>query len=303
VLLSGSGPNDRDETFFGHKPFAMLADHLSRRGIAVPRYDDRAVGASKATAAFLSATTADFASDAGAAVTFLAGRSEIDAHAIGVIGHSEGGLAAMILASGNHGVAYVVLLAAPLTNMRQVALTQLRLVGPLRGVPERSIAAAQPILAKILDGIALARSDQEAAALVETMRTPLMTSLEIPEGYRTLAIQQFASPWMHYLLQIDPLNYFSGIRVPVLALIGSRDLIVVATDNLAALKSSPRASRDVTALELPGLNHMFQTATSGTLADYAETAETFAPAALETVSTWIRRRFALEHRSARIRHP
>ncbi len=293
VLLTGSGPQDRDETIFGHKPFAVLADHLARNGIAVLRYDDRGVGASTAPASFLSATTADFATDADAAVAFLAVRAEIDARAIGLIGHSEGGLVAMIAASGNREVDYVVLLAAPFTDIRQVVLTQQRLLGPLRGVPERDIAAAEPILANILDGVAHARSDQEASALVETMLTPaFMTSLEIPQAYRTLYIQQMANPWMRYLLQIDPPNYLSRIRVPVLALNGSRDLYVVAADNLAGIRASLTASRDVTALELPGLNHMFQTANDGSLAEYAEISETFAPAALEVVSSWIRRRFA-----------
>jgi pimeloyl-ACP methyl ester carboxylesterase len=293
ILITGSGPQDRDESVFGHKPFAVLADHLTRSGVAVLRYDDRGVAKSTGAGSFVSATTADFASDADAAVSFLALRAEIDTRAIGLIGHSEGGLAAAIAASANQQVAYVVLLATPFTDIRRVMLTQQRVLGPLSGVPENTLASAEPILANLIDAVASARSDQDAAARVEAILTPeRMVTLDIPQGYKELFVQQMANPWMRHLLNIDPPRYLSQIRVPVLALNGSLDRQVVAADNLAGIRSSLSRSGDVTVRELPGLNHMFQTARSGSPAEYAEIPETFSPAALEAMSAWIGARFS-----------
>jgi len=287
ILISGSGPQDRDESVFGHKPFAILADHLTRQGIAVLRYDDR--GFARSTGRHQGATSADFATDANAAFAFLAARPEIDRRAIGFIGHSEGGMIGPIAVRDNPGVAYMVLLAGPGVPTRRLMASQARAIGEATGADsaerERGVEIQQALFAA-------AAADGDAAALLRALITDeqLRAASLQPAQLEQMAAQA-ADPWLRWFVRYDPAPDLARLRMPVLALNGSLDRQVLAAENLAGIRAATPGNRDVTIQELPGLNHLFQTARTGGLGEYADIEETFAPAALALVSDWIRARF------------
>jgi uncharacterized protein len=290
VLISGSGPQDRDETIFGHRPFAVLADHLTRRGIAVLRYDDRGVGGS--TGDHGRATSADFATDADAAVRYLLGRRDIRRDAIGLVGHSEGGMIGPIAAIENDAVAFLVLLAGPGTNTDQVMLSQRRLMGAAQGVPVEALDRTEPIMREMYRAVRAAPDSQQAATRVRAVLTPdALLALGASDAQREAIVAQVASPWMRYFLHYEPATVLSRVRVPVLAINGSLDRQVAAPENLAAMRVALARNRDATVRELPGLNHFFQTATTGAIGEYADIPETFAPSAMVLVADWIAARF------------
>jgi pimeloyl-ACP methyl ester carboxylesterase len=290
ILISGSGAQDRDETIWGHKPFAVLADHLTRQGIAVLRYDDRGVAAS--TGAQEGATSADFATDARAALAYLRTRREIDARAIGLVGHSEGGLIGPLAAVEDEGVAYLVLLAGPGTSTRTLMEAQRRAIGAAQGQTgaELDRSAALYDLLSAVSGSARSAAEAEAA-MRAALTDEAMTAAALPLAQRDAVIRRYLSPWFRYFAAYDPAPVLARVRVPVLALNGSLDRQVIAAENLAGIRAATARNREVTVTELPGLNHLFQTAQTGALGEYADIEETMAPAALDAVSGWIRARF------------
>jgi uncharacterized protein len=297
VLITGSGPQDRDETLLSHKPFAVLADHLTRHGVAVLRYDDRGVGQS--TGDFAAATSADFATDANAAVRYLLTRSEIDRRAIGLVGHSEGGMVAPIGAVNNDDVNFVVLLAGPGTALMQLALSQQRLLGLSQGSSEEELARMEPVLADVFAAVATSASAEDARARVRTLLTPeALATLKAPES-RELVVRRLANDWFRYLLQYQPATFLSRLHVPVLALNGSLDRQVPASENLAAIKAALAHNPDVTIRRLEGLNHLFQTARTGAIGEYADIAETMSPVVLSIVTEWIQARVKRSQTSPR----
>ena len=290
ILITGSGPQDRDETLFGHKPFAVLADHLTRPGIAVLRYDDRGVGAS--TGAQAGATSADFATDANAAFAFLAARPEIDRRAIGFIGHSEGGMIGPLAAADNGDVAWLVLMAGPGTNIRALMEAQRRAIGQAAGMSEAELDRSAPIQDLLFTQAAGPGTAAEAEARLRAALTDeRMQAAGVPPGLRDGMIQRMLDPWFRYFAGYDPAPVLARIRVPVLAINGALDRQVVAAENLAGIRAAMAGNRDLTVIELPGLNHLFQTARTGGVGEYAEIEETFAPAAMATIAGWIRARF------------
>ncbi len=290
VLITGSGAQDRDETLLGHKPFAVLADHLSRHGVAILRYDDRGVG--RSTGDFAAATSADFATDANAAVRFLLTRAEIDRATIGLVGHSEGGMVAPIAAVDNDNVRFVVLLAGPGTNPMQLLQSQQRLLGLSQGSSEEDLARMEPVMAEVFTAIAKSASGEDARVRVSAALTPeALATVKVPESTRELVVQRLANDWFRYFLQYKPEAFLSRIRVPVLALNGSLDRQVPADENLAGIKAALAHNPDVTIRKLEGLNHLFQTARTGALGEYADIAETMSPIVLGIVTEWIETRF------------
>jgi len=288
VLLTGSGAQDRDESIFGHKPFAVIADHLTRQGMAILRCDDRGFGAS--TGVFETATSLDFATDADAAVAYLASRTDIRKNAIGLIGHSEGGLVAVIAGSSNTQIAYLVLLAGPGTGLKQVLLSQRLLLGEAQGVPLPWLHETQPIIAGIFDAVASSASEAEAVARVRAILTPaIQTKLELTPATADVFVQQMTSPWMRQFLRIDLPGYLGKVSQPVLALAGSLDRQVAPDENLAALKAG---LRNVTIVKLDGLNHFFQPTKTGAFTESRDIPETFAPKALDVMSAWLKQRTA-----------
>lgn len=282
ILLSGSGPQDRDEAIMGHKPFAVLADHLARQGVAVLRYDDRGFG--KSTGAYALATIADFATDAAAAFDFLAARPEIDRGRIGYIGHSEGGTVAPIVAAARTEVAFVVMMAGTGVTGEQVLLTQAPAVMRANGLPQAAIEQNSELQKKIF---AVLREEKDPAAL------PAKLSPLFPPGAQADAqVRQFASPWMRYFIQHDPAPVLAKTKCPFLVMNGELDMQILPDVNLPPIEKAlaGRESKAPFVIErLPGLNHLFQTAQTGAPAEYAQIEETIAPAALNLISAWIRK--------------
>lgn len=284
VLVSGSGPQDRDQRVFGHRPFLVLADYLTRRGIVVLRYDDRGVGGSTGDRA--RATTEDFADDAQAGLTYLMGRPEIDAGRVGLIGHSEGALVAPMVANRGVGVAFVVLLAAPGVDGGEILPLQVGALSRAEGEPAEVVEERVAAQRRIVD---IVRNTPDDAAAYELLRSALREIADVPEETMDLQIRQLLSPWMRYFIAHDPKPELERLEVPVLAVIGAKDVQVPPDPNLAAVEEALRAGRvsDATVVELEGLNHLLQTAPTGSVSEYARIEETMSPTALELIADWI----------------
>ena len=302
VLVSGSGPQDRDESVFGHRPFLVLADHLTRRGIAVLRYDDRGVGGS--TGDFSDATSEDFASDALAGVAFLKGRAEIDAGRIGLVGHSEGGLIAPMAAASSADVAFIVMIAGPGLTGEEILYRQAALISRASGVPEPAIEQNRRVQEEMF---AILRTVEDDAAAADSLRAYLRATVEsLSEEQRAALgmtgdvaqlierqVRQLASPWFRYFLTHDPAPVLRRVRVPVLAINGELDLQVPAEANLEAIERALAAggNPDYTVRMLAGLNHLLQPATTGSPTEYAGIEQTISPDALALIADWILERF------------
>ncbi len=300
LLITGSGPQDRDETLFDHKPFLVLADHLTRRGVCVLRVDDRGVGGTSAGSP--DATSEDLAGDVLAGVRFLRGRAEVDPARVGLVGHSEGGLIApMVAVRAPDEVAYLVLLAGPGVTGEEILLEQAALLSRAEGGDEESIAANRR-LQEVLFEVLKEHPDASRADLTIRLRKAFAAHEELlPEGASADAliaqqVRQLASPWMRFFLTYDPRPTLAAVRCPVLAVNGEKDLQVPSRLNLDAIGAALRegGADDVTLLELPSLNHLFQTCETGAFSEYDAIEETFAEAALEEISTWIVARFGEE---------
>jgi len=299
LLVSGSGPQDRDETLLGHKPFLVLADHLTRNGIAVLRLDDRGIG--RSTGSFAAATSEDFARDAAEAVRWLRARPEVADGAVGIVGHSEGGLIAPMVARGDPELAFVVLLAGPGIPSADLIVMQGQLIGRAGGDSERELertAALQremfAAIAQTADSAALHARMREIGARFQASLTPEERAMpESSDATMQASIGALISPWYRWFVRYDPEPALRATRVPVLALNGALDLQVPADENLAGIARALAAggNRDVTVEKLPGLNHLFQTARTGAPSEYAEIEETMSPVVLQRVTAWILERF------------
>lgn len=286
VLVHGSGPVDRDETLFGHKIFLVLADHLSRQGIAVLRYDKRGIG--KSGGVYKGATTHDFALDAEAAVAFLRGRPEVDAARIGMVGHSEGGLIAPMVAARDPKLAFVVMLAGPGVRGELLMVEQLALAAKARGVPDALVDRERELNRALFAAIVAepqldAAGDKARRMMMEAERKGIL-----PPGTAEPRAKAFGSPWFHAFLRHEPGPALQSLRQPILVLNGERDLQVPAALDLDAIRGALKDNPRAVVKELPALNHLFQTARTGAGSEYAEIEETMAPLALDTVSEWIK---------------
>lgn len=299
VLASGSGPQDRDSTLFDHKPFLVLADHLTRAGIAVLRFDDRGHGES--TGDVSQATSSDLADDVLAGVRWLAGRDEIDPRRIGIVGHSEGGILAPMAATRSRQVAFVVMLAGTGVPGLEVLMAQSEAIAVASGADPAMAALRSAALRKSLEKV-LANPDVEAARheLIEEGRRQLATTK--PEGETpsdeemetvVAQVEAVTSPWYLHFLRYDPAEALRQVRVPVLALAGSLDRQVLAEQNLPPIEKAlvEGGNTDATVIALDGLNHLFQHAETGSPAEYGTIEETLAPELLERVTGWILERF------------
>lgn len=282
VLITGSGPQDRDESLLGQKPFLILADYLTRHGIAVLRADDRGVG--KSTGVFADATTADFATDTEAGVAYLKTRSEINPRKIGIIGHSEGGVIAPMIAARNKDVAFIVMMAGTGVPGDQVLVAQLEAISIANGqAPEQAAKAAE----RQREILKLVETEKDPAALEKEIKEKMPA--DAPEAQAGLQVQQLTSKWFRYFLTYDPATALRKVTCPVLALNGSLDKQVLPDQNLPAIRKALEEARNkhFEIDELPGLNHLFQTAKTGSPAEYAQIEETMSPVALEKMASWI----------------
>lgn len=286
ILISGSGAQDRDETIFNHKPFHVLADHLSRNGIAVLRYDDRGVG--KSTGDRSQATSVDFSDDAEGGLDFLAKRKDIDPKRIGFVGHSEGGIIAPMIAVRRPETAYIVLLAGSGVDGEQILYEQGQAVLKAQGATEEQLAAQRQIQEKMF-GIVKVELDPEAAAT--KLKEMLGGSPAVEQSIRNVN-----SMWFRYFLTYNPQPVLEKVKCPVLALNGSLDTQVVASQNLPAIEAALKrgGNEDFEIALMPGLNHLMQTAKTGAIGEYGQIEETMAPAALDRITGWLRRHAGLE---------
>lgn len=282
VLLTGSGPQDRDESLLGHKPFLVLSDYLTRHGIAVLRADDRGVG--KSTGIFAKATTADFATDAEAGVAYLKTRHEVDLHKIGLIGHSEGGVIAPMVAARNKDVAFIVMMAGTGVPGDQILPAQGEAIEVALG---KSPESAAKNAAKEKEMLTLVETEKDDAVLQKELKEKMAG--EVPEAQIGLQISQITSPWFRYFLTYDPATALRKVTCPVLAINGALDKQVLPSQNLPPIRKALQESGNQHAEvdELPGLNHLFQTAKTGSPAEYAPIEETMSPVALDKIATWI----------------
>jgi uncharacterized protein len=294
VLITGSGPQNRDEELLGHKPFLVLADHLTKNGIGVLRFDDRGTAAS--TGNFGAATTQDFATDVEAAINYLLTRKEVDTKKIGLIGHSEGGIIAPMVAAKSKDVNFIVLLAGTGIAGDELLLLQLGLIAKAEGETDAKLEKSRIINKGIFDIIVKATD-------ITTVKPELTVYLQrtikedadakpknmTEEDFIKAQISSLTSPWMLYFLRYNPSLILADVKCPVLALNGEKDLQVPPKINLEAIKRGLEKgkNKDITTKELPNLNHLFQECTTGSPNEYAKIEQTFAPIALNEVLNWL----------------
>lgn len=283
VMITGSGPEDRNEEIFGHKPFLVIADHLAKKGIGVLRFDDRGFAQSEGN--FATATSEDFATDVESAVTYLKTRKEVNLKKIGLMGHSEGGMIAPMVAARSKDVAFIVLLAGPGISGYELLPLQGELIGRASGMSEVVVSQAKNINKGAYD-IAMKTSDSK---VIETELVEYFKKIGMPEQTSVQSAKQLASPWMQFFLKYDPKTALKKVKVPVLAVNGDKDLQVPADINLQAIKETLEKSgnKKVTIIKFPNLNHLFQECQTGLVSEYGKIEQTFSPTALKEITDWI----------------
>jgi fermentation-respiration switch protein FrsA (DUF1100 family) len=293
VLISGSGPQNRDEELLGHKPFLVLADYLTKNGIAVLRFDDRGTAAS--TGDFKTATTLEFSTDVEAGVKYLQTRKEINKKKIGLIGHSEGGIIAPIVASHSKDIAFIVLLAGPGIPGDQLLLLQQASIAKASGAGNADIEKTKEMNKGAFDIVTKsANSEQLKTDLANYIKKISENDPDKPAGmsnddYINLQVNKVLNPWMTYFLKYNPAIVLEKVKCPVLAINGEKDLQVPPKENLEGIKKALTrgGNKKVTTKELPNLNHLFQECKTGSPKEYATIEQTFSPIALTEILKWL----------------
>jgi pimeloyl-ACP methyl ester carboxylesterase len=295
ILISGSGPQDRNEEIFRHKPFFVLADHLTRNGIAVLRYDDR--GVKQSSGNFHESTSYDFSTDVESAIAYLKSRPEIDTEKIGLVGHSEGGLIAPMVASRSKDVAFIVLLAGPGINLKSLLVLQAEKIGRNANISETDLQKAKAIHVRFLESlkpnIDIQDLKPELTVYAKDMYRYIPKEILPPhmneENYIASIHAAFTSPWYKYILNYDPVQTLEQVHCPVLAINGELDLQVPPSENLKGIADALERGGNtaVTIREIPKLNHLFQECETGSLAEYEKINQTFSPTALNEITGWI----------------
>ncbi|MFA6597012.1 MAG: alpha/beta fold hydrolase [Ignavibacteriaceae bacterium] len=296
VLITGSGKQDRDETVFNHKPFLVIADYLTKKGFAVLRFDDRGGGSS--TGDYKKATTLDFVKDVNAAVDYLKTRKEVNQNKIGLIGHSEGGMIAPLVASERKDIAFIVLLAGPGLTGEEILIRQAELISKANAVPDEAIEKNIKLSKAIYSEIRNSKNAEDATVRVKKMLEEFVQKLPESEQKELGDIKTFverqsktaSSPWFKFFLTYDPVPALEKVKCPVLALNGEKDLQVPPKEDLAAIEQALKKgkNKNYKTMLLPGLNHTFQTAQTGSPNEYAKIEETFSPVALGIISDWLK---------------
>jgi len=299
VLISGSGPQNRDEELFGFKIFRVIADHLTRRGIAVLRYDDRGVGGSSAGTS--QDTTETFAGDVLAGVNYLKGRSEIDPKRIGLLGHSEGGIIAPLVATQSPDVAFVILMSGPGLTGRQIIMEQQKLILKADGSSDAVIAQKSALQNRVIEAALTGKGwDEVKAELRKEFKAAAESAPasqreamgDVDKWVETMVKSQTGAmqgAWMKFFLTYDPAPTLEQVRVPVLALFGGKDLQVPAEVNRdAILKALERGgNHDFASRLFPEANHLYQNAQTGSPSEYATLKPEFTPGFLDAISEWV----------------
>jgi len=295
ILISGSGPQNRDEELLGHKPFLVISDYLTKNGIAVLRYDDRGVASSKGN--FETATSLDFAIDVESAIAFLKTRKEINKKQIGLIGHSEGGIIAPMVASKSTDVAFIVLLAGTGIQGDQLLLLQQKLIGKASGISDDDLQKNEETNRKAFDIVNNSSSTEQlkidlTSYIKQTLKdnpTTVKPAGMSDDDYIKLQVDQITSPWMQYFIKYNPALALEKVNCPVLAINGDKDLQVPSKINLEAIKKALEkgGNKNITTKELPNLNHLFQECETGLPSEYATIEQTFSPQTLAVILEWI----------------
>ncbi|ADQ17542.1 alpha/beta hydrolase fold protein [Leadbetterella byssophila DSM 17132] len=275
VMITGSGAQTRDEELFGHKPFLVIADHLAKQGIATLRLDDRGMGQSEAGKP--DATSADYAGDILSAVNFLSKRGYKN---IGLLGHSEGGMIAPMVNSSK--VKFMVLLAAPGIPIVELMRAQTYEIGRSQGAPEAMAKRISDTNYKLYQYMNSYKGSDFRADVLKYLKE------EMKDPQAETTIKQVESEWFRYFIAFDPTSYLKKVKVPVLALNGTKDVQVTAKENLEGLRASLPKNKKTEILAMEGLNHLFQTAKTGSVMEYGQIEETISPAVLEKIASWIK---------------
>ena len=296
VLITGSGPQNRDEELMGHKPFLILSDYLTRNGIAVLRYDDRGTFASKGN--FSKSTTFDFATDVESAVSYLKTRKEIDPKHIGLIGHSEGGIIAPIVAVNCKDVSFIVMMAGTAVSGADILLKQQEDIGRINGIEESNIKLTREINKDVYQKIFQITDTTKLALELRTYlksRIKDIPAKDIPKDMKeedmiNAQLTATINPWMLNFIRYNPAPMLEKVTCTVLAINGDKDLQVCSKINLPAIENALKkgGNKQYTIKELPGLNHLFQECKTGSPTEYASIEQTISPVALETMGSWIK---------------
>ncbi|WP_445453410.1 alpha/beta hydrolase family protein [Flavobacterium sp. 25HG05S-40] len=291
VLISGSGQQNRDSEIFGHKSFWIIADDFAKKGIGVLRVDDRGTGSSNG--ATMTMTTQNFAEDTNAAVEFLTKKGFTN---IGLIGHSEGGIIAPMVASKNPNVKFIISMAGPGIPIDELLVLQTNAIAKVSGATEEELKSSEATnrkiysLVKNYNGTDL-QTEVKNIYMADMQKLPKEQQPSAEEMAKTAEqeSQKITIPWFTYFIKINPDVYWSKLKIPVLALNGSKDLQVISKENLAGIKASldKAKNKKIEVVEFPNLNHLFQEAATGSVAEYGQLEQTIAPAVLEKMSSWI----------------
>jgi len=300
VLITGSGPQDRDETILGHKPFAIIADHLTRNGYIILRVDDRGVG--KSTGDFGQSTSEDFAKDVSNSIDYLLTRPETDKKKLGMIGHSEGGMIAPMVAVARKDIDFIVLLAGPGVRITELMEEQNAAILRSMGISDSAVTEAKSLFRRIVNVIQSSADSlsalQQASVVMEnwkaTKSEAILSELGLADSNKrsehvNQLVQQLHGTWFRYFINFNPRPYLEQLRCKVLALNGSKDIQVISSQNLPGIEAALKRSKAKAILvkELPGLNHLFQDCNKCTVDEYGQLEETFSPFALQEIINWM----------------
>ena len=285
ILVSGSGPQDRDETIMGHKPFLLLADYLTQNGYVVLRYDDRGVANSEGD--FSDATTSDFATDTEAAVEFLKKQKNIDPKKIGILGHSEGALVAQIIAAKTKDVAFIISMAGPAVEIDKLMITQKAEMERASGIPELAIKMNEKVFGDVYKILKKDSTNQEAKNEIVAYLKNDPVYKNVSEKEIQSLVNQVLDKWFRAFISYNPKENLSKISSKVLALNGEKDLQVLAKENLEGWKNGLLHNKNVTVKSYPDLNHMFQKANTGLIDEYGTIETTIEPFVLEDIVNWL----------------
>lgn len=295
ILITGSGAQDRDETILNHRPFLVLADALTRRGIAVLRVDDRGVGGSSGSVT--RSTSEDFAGDVLTGVEYLLIRPEVDPEQIGLIGHSEGGIIAPMVAARSPHVAFIVLMAGTGLTGEEILYLQGELIAKANGASDEAIAKNRKMQEGIFAVLKEEKDDSFATEKLGQLFTEGLSgmseeekdTMKMSDAQIEAQLKSVLSPWFRFFLTYDPVIALKRVKCPVLAINGEKDLQVPSKENLKAIGEALTAGGNThfRLKEMPGLNHLFQTSETGSTAEYGKIEETISPEALRVMGDWI----------------
>lgn len=290
ILIAGAGQSCRDAAIFGHKPFRVLAEYLTCRGIAVLRFDKRGCG--KSTGNYNQATTADFADDVLSGVEYLKSRKEINCKQIGLIGHSEGGVIAPMIAAKSQDIAYIVLMAGCGVTGEEFMYGWSESVERAKGASKEALGKVHQHKKMLFDVL---RNEQDFDIAAKQLREIIVKyssseqELTSIESAVDMEISYLNTAWFRYFLSYDPAIALRQVKIPVLALNGELDQQVFSKQNLSIIAKAlgEGGNKDYKSIELPKLNHLFQTCQDGSFEEYAKIKETIAPSALNLIGEWI----------------